>query len=110
MQLIQEFNMPHYQHHIFICQNERAPGHEFGCCLSQGSQAILKYMRRRYRELGIPRTCVSKAGCLGQCNMGPAVVIYPDNIWYTLKTVEDAERVIQEHIIQGVPVQSLVME
>ena len=102
--------MPHYKHHIFVCQNERLPGHKFGCCRSQGSEAIVKYMKARCRELFGFEICVSKSGCLGQCNMGPAVVIYPDNIWYTLKTVEDAERVIQEHIVRHKPVESLIMK
>jgi (2Fe-2S) ferredoxin len=41
------------------------------------------------------------AGCMDQCENGPVFVVYPEGIWYSLKTQEDIDRVINEHLIGG---------
>ncbi len=35
----------------------------------------------------------NKTGCLDVCELGAAVVIYPDNIWYTQIKIEDVEEI-----------------
>ena len=50
------------------------------------------------------------AGCLDQCAKGPAVVIYPEQTWYTCPTVEDAKEILESHVIGGVPVERLRMK
>lgn len=43
----------------------------------------------------------NKAGCLDQCELGPTVVIYPQEIWYGGVTPEDVPRIIQETVVDG---------
>ncbi len=50
---------------------------------------------------------VNNSGCLDQCGHGPNVVIYPDNIWYSHLTIEDVPIIVQEHLINGRPVERL---
>ena len=50
------------------------------------------------------------AGCLDQCDKGPAVVVYPEQVWYTCPTAEDAREIIEKHLIGGVPVERLRMK
>jgi (2Fe-2S) ferredoxin len=102
--------MVHYKHHIFVCTNKRLEGHSKGCCASKQSEKIRDYMKARCKELNLENLRVNSAGCLDQCDRGPAVVIYPEGVWYTLKTFEEAERVIQEHLILETPVQELLMK
>lgn len=90
----------HYDFHLFICQNQRPHGHKFGCCLSKGSDKILNYLKSCVKELGLKNICVTKSGCLGLCDKGPAVVIYPESTWYGIKTLEEAEVVLQQHLMQ----------
>ena len=41
---------------------------------------------------------------------GPTVVVYPDNVWYGGVTVEDVERIIDEHLVGGRPVEFLILD
>jgi len=100
---------PHYDFHIFTCLNKRPEGHHRGCCLEKRSGKILNYMKTRLKELEVKNCRVNGAGCLDQCEKGPAVVIYPEGTWYTVKTVGDAGKIIQSHILGDVPVQELLM-
>ena len=101
---------PSYKHHVFICQNQRPEGHPRGCCLAKGTDKILEYMKVRIKELGLKNIRINKAGWLDQCEKGPAVVIYPEDVWYTIKTIEDAETLIQSHLIKEQKVGSLLMK
>lgn len=86
--------------HVFVCQNQRPDGHPRGCCLSKGSDKILNYMKARVKELGIQNIRINKAGCLDQCENGPAIVIYPQGAWLTIKTCEEAEQAIQSYFVE----------
>ncbi len=52
---------------------------------------------------------VSKSGCLGRCSSGPCIVIYPEGIWYTYSSFADIDEIIQSHLIENKPVDSLLI-
>ena len=91
---------PSCDFHLFVCQNQRPEGHPFGCCLSKGADAIVTHLKRRVKELNLKNICVTKSGCLGQCDKGPAVVVYPEGTWYRVENIEQAEAVLQQHLMQ----------
>jgi (2Fe-2S) ferredoxin len=53
---------------------------------------------------------VVATGCLEPCLAGPTVVVYPDNVWYGGVTVADVERIIDEHLAGGTPVEMLLVD
>jgi len=53
---------------------------------------------------------INGAGCLDHCSHGPSLVIYPEGAWYRVSTAEDANRILESHIINGRVVTDLLME
>lgn len=100
---------PYYQAHVFCCVNERPDGHPRGCCKSKGAEKLRNYLKARAKELGLEDIRVNQSGCLDRCELGPTVVIYPEGIWYSINSIEDAEAVLQQHLIGGRRVEHLLL-
>jgi len=103
--------MPHFERHVFICTNRREPGNPKGCCADKGSEKLREYFKKELHERGLKgKVRANAAGCLDQCALGPAIVVYPEQVWYTCPTVEDAREILESHVIGGVPVERLRMK
>ena len=92
----------HYQTHVFVCVNERAPDHPRSCCSARGSVELRAYMKDRAKELNIPDIRVNNAGCLERCELGPNLVIYPEGIWYQFQTRDDVDEALDSVIVKSV--------
>ena len=91
--------MSRFQKHIFICNNQRKTDDPRGCCASRGSLDLLDYAKGRVQEMGLKgKVRINKAGCLDACQYGPALVVYPDDVWYSPQTQEDMEEILREHV------------
>lgn len=102
--------MPRYQRHIFVCINEREPGHPKGCCLEKGSAEVRDKIKDELKKRGLaPIVRANNAGCLDACEFGVALVIYPEGIWYGGVKKEDVEEIIDRTIINGEVVQRLLI-
>ena len=99
-----------YEVHVFCCTNERAQTHRRGCCSSKGSKALADYMCRRAMVTAAQRRIrINLSGCLNLCEHGPAMVIYPEGVWYRYQTDTDIEEILDRHVVRGERVERLLI-
>ena len=85
-----------YEKQIFVCTNNRSG--EKPSCGDHQAEAIFTEMRRIAKERGIhPKVRVAQAKCLGQCNIGTNVMVYPGDVWYSHVRMEDIPEIIERH-------------
>lgn len=102
--------MSYFSHHVFFCTNQRDDGSQ--CCNQYGASEARNYVKKRCKELGIHgagQVRINNAGCLDRCDMGPVIVIYPDNVWYTYIDHEDLDEIIEQHLRHGRVVERLLL-
>ncbi|MFL1463744.1 (2Fe-2S) ferredoxin domain-containing protein [Roseococcus sp. DSY-14] len=100
---------PFFRAHVFVCNNRRPDGHKRGCCAEKGADKLRDYMKARAKELGLKGVRVNQAGCLDRCEFGPVMVIYPEGVWYQVRTTEEVEEVLQAHLVAGGRVPRLML-
>lgn len=90
-----------FEIHVFVCTSG-------GTCPHQGSVAVHAYLKEAVAKAGLKgKVRVNNSGCLDQCGHGPNLVMYPENVWYSHVTREEAEVIFTEHILKGQPVERL---
>ena len=102
--------MSFYKYHMFFCTNQRDAGE--ACCANHNAKAMRDYAKKRSKELGLARAGgvrVNLAGCMGRCEQGPVIVIYPQGTWYTYVDQEDIEEIITSHLLQDQLVERLLI-
>src|ERR1044071_9698745 len=101
---------PYYEAHVFTCVDKRPEGLPRGCCKSRGAAPLRNYMKAKAKELGLDTVRINQALCLDRCELGPTMVIYPEGVWYSYHSIEDAEEILQRHLIKGERVERLLLQ
>jgi NADP-reducing hydrogenase subunit HndC len=95
--------MSKYSKHLLVCGGTS--------CHSSESDAIVWNLRDELEARGLSETVqVIVTGCFGFCEHGPIVKVMPDNTFYVGVKPEDAQTIVDEHIIKGRKVTRLLYQ
>lgn len=90
-----------YKKHVLICGGT-------GCLSSKGG-AIAENIENLLAEKGMSEEIqVIKTGCFGFCEKGPIVKVVPDNTFYVEVKPEDATKIVEEDLIKGEKIETLL--
>lgn len=89
--------IPPQKRHALACMGPR--------CTSRGAGNLYIHFLKRLHEQDLLRCRsgihASQTGCLGPCNLGPTMIVYPEGIWYCELTAEAIDRIVDGHFLGG---------
>jgi (2Fe-2S) ferredoxin len=100
---------PVFEKHIFVCTNERTNSEKRSCGEQHGLALTAAFKKAiKDKNLDIPIRA-QRAGCLGICDFGPTVAIYPEGIFYVNVQLSDVEEIVQQHVVENKKVERLLL-
>ncbi len=95
--------MDSYRSHVLVCAGAG--------CVSSGCKAVEQALIDAINANGLEKEVrVVETGCMGPCDMGPVIVIYPEGVFYRKVKPEDAKEIAETHLLKGRVVQRLLYE
>jgi (2Fe-2S) ferredoxin/predicted O-methyltransferase YrrM len=99
--------MEPFRFHIFVCTQQKPEG--VASCPASGSMEVLGELDREIEVRGLRNDVqVTTCGCLGLCDEGPMMVVYPEGVWYRRVQPSDVPEIVSKHLADGRPVDRLV--
>jgi len=95
-----------YKKHVFICANQKDGGKK--CCGAEHGTALVDAFKTSLKDKNLHIDIrAQKAGCLDVCAFGPALVVYPEGIFYGNVQLSDVEEIVESHLVNDTPVERL---
>ena len=94
--------------HVFVCSQQRPPNHAGGSCAQAGATPLLQafWSELQKRQLH-EQIAITYSGCLGPCDGGPNVLVYPEGVLYRGVTAADVGEIFDAHLESGNVVERL---
>ena len=101
------------RHHVFVCTGKSCSAvgsaevlDAFGCELKARS---LQYGKAKKGCNPNGSVVLTECASVGFCAIGAAVMVYPDGVWYAQVRASDVPEIVEEHIVNGRPVERLAL-
>ncbi|MGQ9557553.1 MAG: NADH-quinone oxidoreductase subunit NuoF [Desulfurispora sp.] len=92
-----------YRAHVLVCAGAG--------CISSGCQAVKNALLENIERLGLQQEVkVVETGCMGPCDLGPVIVVYPEGVFYRQLKPSDAVEIAEEHLLKGRVVRRLLYQ
>ncbi len=89
--------------HVLICSGSM--------CVSRGAKSLRAEFEEHLTRLGIREEIkLVNTGCVGLCEQGPFVIVYPEGVFYALVKNKDIKTICEEHLYKGRIVEKLVFD
>lgn len=102
--------VPQPAFYIFKCEQSAPPGMPKPSCVTPETQDLFQHLAQTLMQKGIIATVQPvRTACLNRCNVGPVMLVEPGHTMYVGLTKEKIDRIIDEHIMGGKPVEEYVI-
>ncbi len=83
-----------FRAHVLVCGGAG--------CISSGCRAVKEEFIRQLKEHGLEEEIrVIETGCVGTCDLGSIVIIYPEGVFYQHVSPDDVREIVEEHLLKG---------
>lgn len=94
-----------YRRHLLVCTGPR-------CTADGQAQALFDSLGSKFKAAGLDagdlRVKRTRAACFAACRGGPILCVQPDGTWYYGVTDAVMDRIVDEHLVGGRPVEEHV--
>ena len=93
--------MAAYRSHVIVCAGAG--------CVSSGCRAVSDALQAELVRQGLDQEIkVVQTGCVGSCDLGPVVIVYPEGVFYQRLKAEDVPEIVESHLLKGRPAERLL--
>uniref|UniRef100_A0A7C4XT29 NADH-quinone oxidoreductase subunit NuoF n=1 Tax=Caldisericum exile TaxID=693075 RepID=A0A7C4XT29_9BACT len=90
-----------YRIHALVCAGAQ--------CIAAGGNGFEDALKEELKKHDlVEEVNIVETGCMGSCELGPLMVVYPEGVIYTKVRPEDAKEIVEEHFLKGRPVKRLL--
>ena len=99
--------MEPFRFHVFVCTQQKPEG--VPSCPAHGAFAVIERLDREIEARGLGADVqLTTCGCMGLCDEGPVMVVYPEGVWYRRVQPSDIPEIVEKHLLDGKPVDRLI--
>ena len=103
-------NLLQTTYYKFKCEQSSPPGMPKPSCVNENTRDLFNHTAQSLMKTGVMGPVqIIRTSCLGRCQMGPLMLVEPGHFMYSHLSKEKIDRIVQEHILGGNPVEEYLI-